>query len=59
VVELLLVAVGLSRLILNSMGFFEPERAYAVIIVIIIEVLVVMGIARRIEARLVSWKPRL
>ncbi len=59
VVELLLVAVGLGRLILNSMGFFEPERAYAVIIVIIIEVLVVMGIARRIEARLVSWKPRL
>ena len=59
VVELLLVAVGLGKLILNSMGLFEPEVAYSVIIVIIIEVLVVMSIARRIEDRLTAWKPRL
>lgn len=59
VVELLLVAVGLGRLLLGAMGFFQPERMYAVIIVIIIEVIVVMSIARRIEARLISWKPRL
>jgi len=59
VVELLLVAVGLGALILNAMGFFQPARAYAVIIVIIIEVMIVMGIAGRVEKRLVSWKPRL
>lgn len=59
VVELLLVAVGLGALILNAMGFFQPARAYAVIIVIIIEVMIVMGIAARVEKRLVSWKPRL
>lgn len=59
VVELLLVAVGLGRIILNAMGFFQPERAYAVVIVIIIEVMVVMSIARRIENRLISWKPQL
>lgn len=59
VVELLLVAVGLGALILNAMGFFQPARAYAVIIVIIIEVMIVMGIAGRVEKRLISWKPRL
>lgn len=59
VVELLLVAVGLGRLILNYMGFFKPEKMYAVIIFIIIEVLVVMEVAKRVEARLVSWKPRI
>lgn len=59
VVELLLVAVGLGRLILNYMGLFKPEKMYAVIIVIIIEVMLVMEIAKRVETRLVSWKPRL
>lgn len=58
VVELLLVAVGVGAMILNSMGFFKPEITYSVIIVIIIEVMVVMGIAKRIEERLVSWRPR-
>ena len=58
VVELLLVAVGVGAMILNSMGLFKPEVAYSVIIVIIIEVLVVMGIAKRVENRLVSWRPR-
>lgn len=59
VVELLLVAVGLGRLILNAMGFFKPAQAYAVVIVIIVEVMVVMDIARRVEQRLVRWQPRL
>ena len=59
VVELLLVAVGLGAIILNSMGLFKPEIAYSAIIVIIIEVLIVMGIARRVEKRLVSWQPQL
>ncbi|MFN8458411.1 MAG: ABC transporter permease subunit [Anaerolineae bacterium] len=59
VVELLLVAVGLGKLILNAMGYFEPDRAYAVIIVIVIEAVVVMGIAKRVEDKLIAWKPRL
>lgn len=59
VVELLLVAVGLGRLMLNALGFFKPAEAYAVIIVIIIEVMIVMAIARRVEQRLIKWKPRM
>jgi NitT/TauT family transport system permease protein len=58
VVELLLVAVGLGALILNSMGYFKPEKAYAVIVVIIIEVVVVMSLAKRVESRLTAWQPR-
>ncbi len=56
VVELLLIAVGLGKLILNATGLFEPERVYAVIIAIILEVLVLMGIARRLEMRLLAWR---
>lgn len=55
VVELLLVAVGVGKLILNSMGFFEPERAYSVIIVIIIEVMLIRSVGERIERRVTAW----
>ncbi len=58
VVELLLIAVGLGRLISRYQGFFQPEKTYAVIIVIIIEVVVVMSIAKRVESRLTRWQPR-
>jgi NitT/TauT family transport system permease protein len=58
VVELLLIAVGLGRLILKYQGFFQPEKTYAVIIVIIIEVVIVMSIANRVESRLTAWQPR-
>lgn len=55
VVELLLVAVGLGKMLLNAMALFEPDRAYAVIIVIIIEVMILMSIAKKIEKRLTGW----
>ena len=59
VVELLLVAVGLGKLLLNSMGFFEPEKAYSVVIVIIIEGMIIRAIAERVEQRLTAWKTEL
>ena len=49
VVELLLVAVGLGKLILAGIGLFRPEISYAVILVVVIEAILLMGIVRRIE----------
>jgi ABC-type nitrate/sulfonate/bicarbonate transport system permease component len=54
--ELLLVAVGLGRLMLNYMGRFESDRLFAVILAIIIESVLLMDIAKRIEARLIKWR---
>ena len=41
------------------MGFFEPEKAYSVVIVIIIEVMIIRAIAERVEQRLTAWKTEL
>ena len=51
VVELLLIAVGLGRLLLGAISLFEPERAYAVILVLLIEVILLMQIVRSLESR--------
>ena len=54
VVELLLVAVGLGRLILEGIGLFRPEISYAVIIVVILEAVLLMGLLRRIEGQVLA-----
>ena len=54
--EFLLVAVGLGRLILRAMGVFEPEKVYAVIVVISAEAILLMNLARRVERRLLNWQ---
>lgn len=54
IVELLLVSVGLGRLILRGMAYFRPEISYAVILAVILETVLLIGFARRIETRLLD-----
>lgn len=51
-VELLLVAVGLGRLILEYQGNFEAGSVYAVVGFVVIEAVVVLGLFKRLGARL-------
>lgn len=53
VVELLLVAVGLGRLLLDFQGGFESARVYAVVLVVMIEAVVLSKISAAFERRLV------
>jgi ABC-type nitrate/sulfonate/bicarbonate transport system permease component len=55
IVELLMVAVGLGGLIVEARGRFDPNTLYAVVIFIVLEALLLVSIARRIERRLVPW----
>jgi ABC-type nitrate/sulfonate/bicarbonate transport system permease component len=52
VIELLLVAVGLGKLILEGLGRFRPEISYAAILIVVLEAIVLMGMLRRVENRL-------
>jgi ABC-type nitrate/sulfonate/bicarbonate transport system permease component len=52
VVELLLVAVGIGRLLLDFQGRFEAASVYAVILVVMAEAMVLTDIGRRLERRL-------
>ena len=56
VVELLLIAVGLGRMILNSTGSFEAERTFAVIFVILIEAAILMNLTQGMERKLLPWR---
>lgn len=53
--ELLLVTVGIGGLILNYRGFFRAEEMYGLIILVVIEALLLVELARYVERR-VSWK---
>lgn len=53
--ELLLVAVGLGRLMLNFMGQFRSDKLFAIILIIILESVLLMEVAKRVEARLTRW----
>jgi NitT/TauT family transport system permease protein len=57
IVELLMVSVGLGALVLRYRGFFQADKLYAVIVVIVIEALILISIARWIERRVVPWAP--
>ena len=50
--ELLLVSVGIGSLILRYRGFFMAPELYATIILVILEALVLVELARRIEKRM-------
>ena len=54
IVELLLTAVGVGRLIISYRTRFDPANAYAVVLVIVIESLILSGGLRWIERR-VQW----
>ncbi len=57
IVELLMVSVGIGQLVLRYRGFFQADKLYAVIVVIVIEALILISLARWVERRLVPWAP--
>ena len=56
VVEILLVAVGMGRLILRYRGRFQSAELYAVVLALIIFGIVLQVVARRVERRVSRWK---
>lgn len=56
VVEILLVAVGMGRLILRYRGRFQSAELYAVVLALILFGIVLQLAARQIERRVSRWK---
>jgi ABC-type nitrate/sulfonate/bicarbonate transport system permease component len=56
VVEILLVAVGIGGLLLDFQGRFEAGHVYAVVLVVMAEAVVLTGLGRAIERRLVRGR---
>jgi len=56
VVEILLVAVGMGRLILRYRGRFQSAELFAVVLALIIFGILLQMVARRIERRASRWK---
>lgn len=54
-VELLLIAVGIGRLILDFQGVFESGAVYATIMFVVAEAVVLLNLLRWIERRLTPW----
>jgi NitT/TauT family transport system permease protein len=55
IVELLLVSVGLGNLVNRFSANFQPDRLYALILIIVLEALVLISIARWVERRAAPW----
>ncbi len=53
--ELLLMAVGVGRLILDFRGHLEPALLFAVVVILLIESLVLMVLIRWLERRVAPW----
>jgi NitT/TauT family transport system permease protein len=53
--ELLLVATGVGRLMLEFRGSFQKELLFAVVLVLVAESVALMGLMRVLEQRLVPW----
>jgi len=54
-VELLLLALGLGRLILDFQGSFESPSLYATVFVIVAEAVILMQLLKWLERRIVPW----
>jgi NitT/TauT family transport system permease protein len=54
-VELLVLALGVGRLILDFQGRFESAHLYAVIFVVVCQVLLLMQVGKRLERRSAPW----
>jgi NitT/TauT family transport system permease protein len=54
-VELLMVSVGLGGLILRYRGLFKPEELYATVIIVVLEALVLITLARWLERVVAPW----
>jgi NitT/TauT family transport system permease protein len=55
IVELLLVSVGIGRLILRFQSTFRAAELYALIILVVLEALILISIARWVERRAAAW----
>ena len=55
IVEMLMVSVGLGGLILRYRGLFQTELLYATVVIVVLEALLLISIARWIEQRVVPW----
>jgi NitT/TauT family transport system permease protein len=54
-VELLLVAVGIGRLILEFQGLFDSGAVYSVILFLVVEAVLLLRLLRYAERRLAPW----
>ncbi len=55
-VELLLVAVGIGRLILNFQGMFDAAGLYATVSVVIAEALLLLQVVSWLDRRMAPWR---
>ncbi len=53
--ELLLIAVGMGRLILDFQGYFEAANLYATVVVIIAEAIILTQLCQHLERRAAPW----
>jgi len=56
IVELILIAAGIGKLILHSMAMFEPATTYALALIIIVEIMVLMMLFRWFRDRCLAWQ---
>ncbi|MBM2802309.1 MAG: transporter permease [Deltaproteobacteria bacterium] len=56
-VELLLVASGLGRLLLEFSGRMQSDMVFATVLAVIIEALLLLTAMQRVEKRLARWAP--
>lgn len=54
VAELLLFSVGLGGMVLRFRGFLQADRMYATVLVVVLEALVLISLARRLEKRVAA-----
>ena len=54
-VELLLVALGMGRLILDFEGVFDAPSLYATVLVIVAEAVILLQACRWLERRMAPW----
>lgn len=54
-VELLLVAVGIGRLILDFQGTYDAAGLYATVLIVVAEALVLLRACRWLERKIVPW----
>lgn len=55
IVELVLLALGIGRLILDFQGTFESAQLYATVLVVVAEALLLMQACKRLERRAAPW----
>lgn len=55
IVEILLTATGLGKLMLEFQGFFQPDRLFATVFLVIFESILLMALMNRISRRLLPW----